>query len=397
MSNYNLAKQIFADIGIDTEAALNKLDKIPISMHCWQGDDCRGFETFSDQNGGIQASGNHPGRAKNPDELRANMDRAFALIPGTMKVNIHAMYGEFSSTTNRDTIEPKHFQGWVDWAKEKKRGLDFNPTMFNHPKSAQGLTLSHPDHDVRAFWVSHVKRCREIAVYFGEQLEQVSLCNLWVPDGYKDIPADQLTPRRHLEDSLDEIYREYHNPSHILDVVESKLFGLGLESYTVGSHEFYFGYAIKNGIGLCLDTGHFHPTELVSSKISAVALFIPQILLHVSRPVRWDSDHIVLLDDETINIAKEVIRHDLLGRVHIGLDYFDGSVDRISAWAIGARNMRKALLIALLEPYSMLRKAEDEFDFTRRIALHEEAKMLPWTAVWDEYCERKNVPKRLAL
>ena len=397
MSNYQQAKQIFADIGVDTEAALSKLDKIPISLHCWQGDDCRGFEGIFLQDGGIQATGDYPGRATNAEELRANMDKAFALIPGTAKVNLHAMYGEFSGNVDRDSIEPSHFQAWIEWAKENKRGLDFNPTLFNHPKASNGFTLSHPDHAIRAFWIEHVKRCREIAVHFGESLDQVSVMNLWVPDGYKDIPVDQLAPRRHLEDSLDEIYREYLNPSHILDVVESKLFGIGLESYTVGSHEFYYGYAIKNGLGLCLDTGHFHPTEVVSTKISAIALFIPQVLLHVSRPVRWDSDHIVLLDDELINIAKEVIRHDLLGRVHIGLDYFDGSIDRITGWAIGARNMRKALLIALLEPYAMIRKAEDEFDFTNRLAMMEECKMLPWTAVWDEYCERANVPNKLAL
>lgn len=382
MSSYSDAKQVYAEVGVDTELALTKLDSIPISLHCWQGDEFRGFEGMN---------------AKNSADLRNSMDKALALVPGAAKINLHAMYGEFPNNIDRDTIDPTHFKGWLDWAKEKGRGIDFNPTLFNHTNVDNGLTLSHPSKNIRDFWIEHVKRCRNISAFFGESLKQVCVMNLWIPDGFRDAPVDQLSPRRRLEDSLDEIYRVHHNPAHILDVVEGKLFGVGKESYTVGSHEFYYGYAAEKGLGLCLDTGHLHPTETVSSKISAVALFISHMMIHVSRPVRWSQDHVVLLDDELINLAKELVRHDLLGRVHISLDYFEGTIDRITAWAIGARNMRKALLIAALEPYAILRRAEDSFDLTRRLALLEECKMLPWVAVWDEYCERKNVPKRLAL
>ncbi|MCL2387487.1 MAG: L-rhamnose isomerase [Defluviitaleaceae bacterium] len=397
MSIYKQAKQAYSEVGIDTDAAIFALDAIPISVHCWQGDDVRGFEGLSTgDTGGIQATGNHPGRAANADELRKSLDAAFKTIPGAAKVNLHAMYGDVAGVS-RDAIEPKHFKSWVDWAKSRKLGLDFNPTMFAHPKVENGLTLSHPDKGVREFWIEHARRCRAIAAFFGLSLGQLSTMNLWVPDGYKDYPADQLSPRRRLEDSLDEIFRDHYDPTCLLDSVESKLFGIGVEGYTVGSHEFYMGYAVKNGLALCLDSGHFHPTEVISSKISALALYVPKILLHVSRPMRWDSDHVVLLDDELIAIAREVIRHNLLDRVHIGLDYFDGSIDRVTAWAIGARNMRKALLIALLEPYRLLQKAEEMFNYTKRLQIMEESKTLPWTVVWDEYCERKEVPKRLKI
>ncbi|MCL1883705.1 MAG: L-rhamnose isomerase [Defluviitaleaceae bacterium] len=391
---YKKAREMYAEVGINTEAAIFALDAIPISLHCWQGDDVRGFEKKRSGGGGILATGNYPGRAENMEELIAMLDKALELIPGASKVNLHAVYGHVKRA-DRNAIETRHFQTWVDWAKERGLGLDFNPTMFAHPINSDGLTLSHPDAAVREFWLEHVKRCRKIAAYFGEKLGKTSVMNLWIPDGYKDIPADQLTPRRRLESSLDEVFREHYDPAYLLDAVESKLFGVGLEGYTVGSHEFYMCYVMKKGIALCLDSGHFHPTETVSSKISAIALFVPKILLHVSRPMRWDSDHVVLLDDELIAISREIIRHGLLDRVHIGLDYFDGSIDRITAWAIGARNMRKALLIALLEPYRLLQEAEAKFDFTKRLLLMEEIKTLPWQAVWDEYCERKNVPKRL--
>jgi len=396
MSAYSSAKEIYANLGIDTEAALAKLDTIPISIHCWQGDDVRGFEGNDDLTGGIQSTGNHPGRAKTADELRVNLDKALALIPGAAKINLHAIYGDVKGV-ERNAITPEHFSSWVDWALERGLGLDFNPTIFSHPNSADGLTLSHPDPAIRAFWIEHCKRCRKIGEYFGQKTGQVSVVNIWAPDGYKDIPADQLTPRKRLEEALDEILKEKLNPAHILDAVESKLFGIGVESYTVGSHEFYMGYSIKNNIALCLDAGHFHPTEVISAKISAVSLFVNQLLLHVSRPVRWDSDHVVLLDDELHAIAQEIIRHNLLDRVHIGMDFFDGSIDRIMAWAIGGRNVRKALLAALLEPYTQIQKAEENLDFTTRLLILEEKKMLPWQAVWNEYCNRKNVPERLVL
>ena len=396
MSAYNSAKDLYASLGIDTEAALARLDTIPISVHCWQGDDVRGFEGSDDLTGGIQATGNHPGRAKTADELRANLDKALALIPGAAKVNLHAIYGDVKGV-DRDAITPAHFTAWADWAVERGLGLDFNPTMFSHPKSGDGLTLSHPDPSIRAFWIEHCKRSRDIGEYFGQKTGQVSVVNIWIPDGYKDIPADQLTPRKRLEAALDEITARKMNPAYAIDAVESKLFGIGVESYTVGSHEFYMGYAVKNKLALCLDAGHFHPTEVISAKISAVSLFVDQLLLHVSRPVRWDSDHVVLLDDELLAIAHEIIRHGLLDRVHIGMDFFDGSIDRIMAWAIGGRNVRKALLVALLEPYTEIQKAEESLDFTKRLLMLEEKKMLPWQAVWNEYCNRKNTPERLVL
>jgi len=396
MNTYASAKQIYANIGVDTEAALAQLDSIPISVHCWQGDDVRGFEGGGELSGGIQSTGNHPGRAKTANELRANLDKALALIPGAAKVNLHAMYGDVKGV-DRDAITPTHFQAWVDWAIERGLGLDFNPTLFSHPKAADGLTLSHPDPAIRNFWIEHCKRCREIGEYFGQKTGKTAVVNVWIPDGYKDIPADQLTPRKRLEEALDEIFAKKMNPAHIIDAVESKLFGIGVESYTVGSHEFYLGYAVKNQVALCLDAGHFHPTEVISAKISAVSLFVKKLLLHVSRPVRWDSDHVVLLDDELLAIAHEVIRHNLLNKTYIGMDFFDGSIDRIYAWAIGGRNLRKALLIALLEPYTLLQKAEESMDFTQRLLMLEEKKMLPWQAIWNEYCTRKSVPERLAL
>jgi L-rhamnose isomerase len=391
MNIYNQAREKYAAFGVDTETAIKTLDTIPISMHCWQGDDVRGFEGGGALTGGIQSTGSFPGAAKDADELRRMIEKALSVIPGKTRVNLHAIYGDVSGT-DRDAIEPKHFKAWADWAKENALALDFNPTMFSHPKSGDGLTLSHPNKAIRDFWIEHCKRCRIISESFTKILGEKSVCNLWVADGFKDVPADTLTPRIRLTESLDEIFAVSRD---IIDAVESKLFGIGVESYTAGSHEFYMGYAVKNNIALCLDAGHFHPTEVISAKISAVSLFVEKLLLHVSRPVRWDSDHVILLDDELTAIAKEIIRGNLLERVYIGLDYFDGSIDRVSAWNIGMRNMRKALLIALLEPYEKLREAEYAFDFTKRLLLHEEAKSLPWQAVWEEYCARAGKPASL--
>ena len=389
MSNlYELAKEQYASCGVDTESVLKTLDDIPVSMHCWQGDDVKGFDGSGEVSGGIQSTGNHPGAAATFDELCKMIEKALLLIPGKSRLSLHAMYGDLKNV-DRNKIEPKHFDAWMQWAREQKLALDFNPTLFSHPKSEQGLTLSHPDKNIREFWIDHCKRSRKIAECFSKQQEGDSVVNLWVADGFKDAPADTLTPRIRLENALDDIYSEKLN---IVDAVESKLFGLGVESYTVGSHEFYLGYAVKNGLALCMDAGHYHPTEVISAKISAVSLFVDQLLLHVSRPVRWDSDHVIMLDDELIAISREIIRGNLLDRVHIGLDFFDGSIDRISAWAIGMRNMRKALLIALLDPYKTLQAAEWEFDFTKRLLMTEELKAMPWSAVWHEYCERSGKP-----
>ena len=394
MKAYEIAKERYALIGVDTEDAIKKLDAIPISMHCWQGDDVRGFEGENELTGGIQSTGNFPGRANTADELRSNIEKALKLIPGDTKINLHAIYGDVRGV-ERNVIEPKHFKAWVDWAKKNNLGLDFNPTLFSHPKTRDGLTLSHPDKAIREFWIEHCKRSRVISEYFGKELGRLSIMNLWIADGFKDVPADRRTPQIRLKAALDEIFQEKLNDNFILDAVESKLFGIGVESYTVGSHEFYMGYAVQNNIALCLDAGHFHPTEVISAKLAAVSLYAKNILLHVSRPVRWDSDHVILLDDELTAIAHEIIRHDL--KAHIGLDYFDGSIDRVFAWAIGMRNMRKALLIALLEPFNKLQEAEFAFDFTKRLAMLEELKSLPWAAVWEEYCYRKNVTASLAF
>jgi len=395
MGVYNNAKERYAAIGVDTEQVLNKLDGIPISIHCWQGDDVGGFEDNDTAlSGGIQSTGNHPGKAKSAEELRSMMLKAIAMIPGAAKANLHAMYGDVKGV-DRNAIEPKHFKAWVDWAKENNLGLDFNPTLFSHAKAGEGLTLSHPDKAIREFWIEHCKRSRKISEYFGKELGQVSVCNLWIADGFKDVPADQLSPRQRLLEALDATFAEKIDTKYHLDAVESKLFGIGVESYTTGSHEFYMGYAASRKIALCLDAGHFHPLEYISTKITAVSLFVEKMLLHVSRPVRWDSDHVVMLDTEIINIAQEVIRHNLLDRVHFGLDFFDGSIDRITAWVIGTRNLRKALLFALLEPYNKLREAEHNFDFSKRLMMMEELKTMPWQAVWEEYCQRKNVPASL--
>ncbi|MDG2950095.1 L-rhamnose isomerase [Bisgaard Taxon 10/6] len=388
---YELAKKQFADIGVDTEQALVLLDKLPISMHCWQGDDVGGFEQGAGAlSGGIQATGNYPGKARTPQELRADLDKAISLIPGKKRLNLHASYLEADHKVDRNEIKPEHFASWVAWAKINNMGLDFNPTYFSHPLSTEA-TLSHSNKEIRDFWIEHGKACRKISEYFGKELGTASVMNIWIPDGSKDLVVDKFAPRQRLVDALDAIIAEKIDPKYHLDAVESKLFGIGVESYTVGSNEFYTSYAVSRGTALCLDAGHFHPTEVISDKISAVMPFIQHLLLHVSRPVRWDSDHVVLLDDETQAIASEIIRNQLFDRVHIGLDFFDASINRIAAWVIGTRNMQKALLRALLEPTQELRDLENTRDFGSRLALLEEQKSLPWQAVWDMYCERHNV------
>lgn len=389
---YELAKKQFADIGVDTEQALALLDQLPISMHCWQGDDVSGFEQGAGAlSGGIQTTGNYPGKARTPQELRTDLDKAVSLIPGKKRLNLHASYLEADHRVDRNEVKPEHFANWVAWAKANNMGLDFNPTYFSHPLSAEA-TLSHQNKEIRDFWIEHGKACRKISEYFGKELGTASVMNIWIPDGSKDLVVDKFAPRQRLVEALDEIIAEKIDAKYHLDAVESKLFGIGVESYTVGSNEFYAAYAVSRGTALCLDAGHFHPTEVISDKISAVMPFVQHLLLHVSRPVRWDSDHVVLLDDETQAIAGEIIRNQLFDRVHIGLDFFDASINRIAAWVIGTRNMQKALLRALLEPTDELRALENARDFGSRLALLEEQKSLPWQAVWDMYCERHNVP-----
>lgn len=391
---YEIAKNAYREIGIDTDKVMEKLRKIPVSVHCWQGDDVKGFENPNGVlTGGIQTTGNYLGKARNVEELTKDIEKAFSLIPGKKRLNLHALYlDNKNQNVDRDEIEPKHFENWVEWAKKEKVGLDFNPSLFSHDKSSSGLTLSHPDAEIRKFWIDHVKRSRKISEYFGKELNTPSVMNIWIPDGFKDIPVDKLGPRRRLKESLDEILKEKIDKKYHIDAVESKVFGIGSESYVVGSHEFYMNYALENDLLYCLDSGHFHPTEVISNKISALSLFFNELLLHVSRPVRWDSDHVVILDEELISIANEIVRGDLINNVHIALDFFDASINRIAAWTIGTRNMMKALMIALLEPVEMLQNAEKDFDFTTRLATLEELKGLPWQAVWNKYCMDENVP-----
>jgi len=392
-SAWALAKERFSQLGIDAEAAMKKLDTLPVSIHCWQGDDVAGFENpEAALTGGIQATGNYPGKAKNARQLRADLEQALSLIPGPNRLNLHALYLESDTPVARNEIEPKHFSQWVEWAKKNHLGLDFNPSCFSHPMSADGFTLSHANKAVRQFWIEHCQASRRVSASFGQALNTPSVMNIWIPDGMKDLTIDRLAPRERLMYALDEVIAEKLDARHHIDAVESKLFGIGSESYTVGSNEFYLGYAASRQTALCLDAGHFHPTEVISDKISSAMLFVPRLLLHVSRPVRWDSDHVVLLDDETQAIANEIVRHNLFDRVHIGLDFFDASINRIAAWVIGTRNMKKALLRALLEPTDMLKKLETDGDYTARLALLEEQKCLPWHAVWDRYCQCHDVP-----
>lgn len=392
--NYQLAKAQYEKLGIDVEEALNHLKQVPISIHCWQGDDITGFEVNQQElSGGIDVTGNYPGKARTPEELRSDLEKALSLIPGKHRVNLHAIYAETNGqVVERDKLEPKHFKKWVEWAKRHGLGLDFNPTLFSHPMAADGLTLSHPNKEIREFWIRHVIACRKIGEYFGRELGTPALTNIWIPDGYKDVPSDRLTPRRRLKESLDKIFSVQIDEKYNVDAVESKLFGIGSEAYVVGSHEFYLGYALKNNKLCLLDTGHFHPTEVVSNKISAMLLFSDQLALHVSRPVRWDSDHVIILDDELREIGLEIVRNGALSKVRIGLDFFDASINRVAAWTIGTRNMIKSLLYALLTPNDYLRDLQENGNFTERLALMEELKTYPFGAIWDYYCEEMKVP-----
>jgi L-rhamnose isomerase len=391
---YALARERYLALGVDPDAALANLATIPNSLHCWQGDDVGGFENAGQElGGGLAVTGNYLGKARTADELRADAAKAFSLIPGRHRFNLHASYAETGSRrVERDRLGPEHFARWVDWAKEQKLGLDFNPTYFAHPLAAGGFTLAHPDAAVRKFWIHHGVACRRIGAHFGKQLGTPCVTNVWIPDGYKDLPADRKSPRERLTRSLDELFAEPLDPRHNLDAVESKLFGIGSESYVVGSHEFYFGYAVTRKKLLCLDAGHFHPTEGIADKISSCLLYLDELLLHVSRGVRWDSDHVVILTDDLLMTAQEIVRGGFLNRVHIGLDFFDASINRVAAWVIGSRCMLKALLIALLEPSNKLREMEAAGDYTGRLALLEEMKTLPSGTVWDYHCETHGVP-----
>ncbi len=396
---YELARQQYAALGIDTEQSLKTLAGISLSLHCWQGDDVGGFENpEAGLSGGIAATGNYPGKARTADELRADLDLVYSLIPGTHRLNLHAIYAETGGKrVDRDELGPEHFARWVDWARANRHGLDFNPTFFSHPKAASGLTLASYDEGIRRFWIDHAIACRRIGAYFGREIGTPCVTNIWIPDGMKDIPADRKTPRLLLQDSLNSILAEKIDRQYNLDAVEGKLFGLGAESYTVGSHEFYLAYAVSQGVLLTLDSGHFHPTETIADKLSAVMPFVDEILLHVSRGVRWDSDHVVVLSDDLQAIAQELVRGGYLGRTHIGLDYFDASINRVAAWTIGARNALRALLIALLEPFEQLRQLEVSGDYTARLALMEEVKGLPWGAVWDYFCWQHGAPMGMAF
>jgi L-rhamnose isomerase len=391
---YEWARERYACLGVDTGRALEALRRVPISLHCWQGDDVGGFENDEGlTGGGIQATGNYPGKARNADELRADLDEALRLVPGKHRLNLHAIYAETGGrTVERDRLGPEHFTAWIDWARSRGLGLDFNGTFFSHPRAAAGFTLASRDEGVRRFWVDHGIACRKIGEAFGRQLGSPCVTNVWVPDGFKDVPVDRRTPRAILRRSLDEVFAEPLDPRYHRDAMESKLFGIGSESYVVGSHEFYLGYALRNHKLLCLDSGHFHPTEGIADKISSVLTYLDEILLHVSRGVRWDSDHVVILSDDLRAIAEELVRGDYLGRVHIGLDFFDASINRVAAWVIGTRCLLRSLLLALLEPTQALRDLEAAGDYTRRLALLEELKTMPWGAVWDYYCLRQDAP-----
>lgn len=393
-TTYLEAKKQYEKWGVNVEEVLETLSKVAISVHCWQGDDIGGFEVNQQElSGGIDVTGNYPGKATNPTELRMDLDKALSLIPGKHRLNLHAIYAETNGeVVERDQIEPKHFENWLNWAKERGMGLDFNPTLFSHEKAADGLTLAHPNKEIRDFWIRHCQASRKIAEYFGRELGSPALTNIWIPDGYKDIPSDRLTPRQRLKDSLDEIYLDEIDESFNIDAVESKLFGIGSEAFVVGSHEFYMNYAQKNNKLCLLDTGHYHPTEMVSNKISSMLLFNEKLALHVSRPVRWDSDHVVTFDDELREISLEIVRNNALDKVLIGLDFFDASINRVAAWVIGTRNMIKGLLYALLTPNEYLKELQEKGDFTKRLALMEEFKTYPFGAIWDEYCKKMNVP-----
>lgn len=389
---YESAKEMYAGLGVDTDKALEVLAGIPISMHCWQGDDVLGFDREGDLSGGIQTTGNYPGKARNPEELMADIDKALSLIPGKHRINLHASYAIFEEGqwADRNALKPEHFKKWVEFAKERGLGLDFNPTCFSHPL-AENATLSSEDEAIRKFWIDHCIACLKISEYFAEELGTPCSMNIWIPDGFKDIPADRTAPRARLKDSLDQILAAGYDKNKVLVAVESKVFGIGMESYTVGSHEFYMNYAAENNVMCLLDSGHFHPTEMISDKIPTMLLFADKVALHVSRPVRWDSDHVVLFDDETREIAKEIVRNDPK-RVLLALDFFDASINRISAWVTGMRNMQKALLYGLLMPNARLAKLQEERNFTELMMQQEELKTYPLGDVWNYFCESKGVP-----
>ena len=390
LSAYEIARERYAKYGIDTDKVLDTLQRIPLSLHCWQADDVAGFEKSSDLSGGIQATGNYPGKARNIDELRADIEKAASLIPAKHRLNLHEIYGEFGGKfVDRDCVGIEHFEGWMQWSAETGMKLDFNSTSFSHPKSGD-LSLSNPDKAIRDFWIEHTKRCRAIADEMGRRQGDPSIMNLWIHDGSKDITVNRMRYRELLKESLDEIYTtSYEN---MKDCLESKVFGIGLESYTVGSNDFYIGYAAQNQKIVTLDTGHFHPTESVADKLSSLLLYVPEVMLHVSRPVRWDSDHVTIMNDDTLDLCKEIVRCNALDRVHVGLDFFDGSINRIGAYVIGSRATQKCLLQGLLEPIVQLREYEANGQGFERLALLEEAKTLPWNAVWDMFCLRNNVP-----
>ena len=393
MTAYEIAKNEYATLGVDTENAIEKLKDITVSVHCWQGDDVTGFDSKEALSGGIQTTGNYPGKATSPEQLMADIDKAFSLIPGKKKLNLHACYAIFENGefADRDALKPAHFAKWVEYAKVRNMGIDFNPTLFSHPMVKDNLTLSSPDENVRKFWIEHCKRCVEISEYFATETGIPCVMNIWIPDGYKDIPADRLAPRKRFKESLDAILDMPYDKSKVYVTLESKVFGIGLEAYTVGSAEFALSYADYKGITPLMDNGHYHPTEMVSDKISSMLLFHDKIALHITRPMRWDSDHVVLFDDETKEIAKEIVRNDALDRVFIATDYFDASINRISAWITGVRNVKKALLFALLEPNAKMQALQEENDITSLMVLQEEMKTAPFGAVWNEYLARENV------
>lgn len=390
---YDGAVDFYGELGVDVVRAMARLKTIPVSLHCWQGDDVSGFEHSAALDGGLVATGNYPGKATTGDELRSDIDKVFALVPGKHRVNLHAIYAETEGKkVDRDELGLEHFSKWLGWGKENGLGFDFNGSFFSHPKAASGLTLSSADDDIRKFWVEHGKVCRKIGAGFGQELGTPCVTNVWIPDGSKDEIADRVAPRKRLTESLDAIFAEKLDPKHNLDAVESKLFGIGSESFVVGSHEYYMGYAISRGKMVCLDTGHFHPTESIVDKISAVMEFTDEVLLHVSRGVRWDSDHVVLLTDDLKAIAREIVWNGFENRTHVGLDFFDASINRITAWVTGIRSMQKALLGAMLDPAAAIRSAEVDGDFSSRMALMEDAKSAPFGAVWNKFCSDNGVP-----
>ncbi len=394
MERYEYAKQEYAKYGVDTEKAIEKLKNTPVSIHCWQGDDVLGFDSSESLSGGIQTTGNYPGRARTPEELMADFDTVLSLVPGKKKINLHACYAVFDGdAADRDKLQPKHFKKWLDFAKKRGMGIDFNPTFFSHPMVKDNLTLSSPDDNVRKFWIEHGKRCLEISQYFAEETGIPCVMNIWIPDGYKEMPADRLGPRKRFAESLDEILSIPYDKTKVFVCLESKVFGIGMESYTVGSSEFCMNYVATRKITPLMDNGHYHPTELVSDKVSAMLLFNEKLALHITRGVRWDSDHVVLFDDETKEIAKEIVRADALERVFIATDYFDASINRLSAWITGVRSVEKALLYALLEPSDEFKNLQNKFDFTSLMCMQEELKTMPFGDVWDEYLRRENVEK----